>query len=85
MNEDLTITDELVEDIPVLLAQMERMGVQPTLDQCFPTHGNWHGMSLGWTSAIWLTHILSLGDHRLNQVEDWAGKRLETLEGCTDG
>jgi len=82
MNKNLTITNELVEDIPVLLAQMERMGIQPTLDEYFPTHGNWKGISLGWTSAIWLTHILSQGDHRLNHVEGWAEKRLETLGGC---
>ncbi len=36
MNKNLTITNELVEDIPVLLAQMERMGIQPTLDEYFP-------------------------------------------------
>jgi hypothetical protein len=70
VNEDLTITNELVEDIPVLWAQMERMGIQPTLDQYFPTHGKWHGISLGWTSAIWLTHILSVGDHRLTQAQE---------------
>ncbi|MFW0860083.1 MAG: IS1634 family transposase [Dehalococcoidia bacterium] len=82
MNKNLTITNELVEDIPLLLAEMERMGIQPTLDEYFPTHGNWRGISLGWTSAVWLSHILSQGDHRLNQVQDWADKRLETLEGC---
>ena len=83
MNENFTITSELVEDIPVLLAQMERMGIQPMLDEYFPTHGNWRGISLGWTSVVWLSHILSEGDHRLNQVQDWAEKRLETLSGCT--
>jgi len=83
MEKKLTITNERVDDIPLLLAQMERMGIQPMLDECFPTHGNWHGISLGWTSVIWLSHILSLGDHRLNHVQDWAVKHLETLRGCT--
>lgn len=83
MDKKLTITNERVDDIPLLLAQMERMGIQPMLDECFPTHGNWHGISLGWTSVIWLSHILSLGDHRLNHVQDWAVKHLETLRGCT--
>jgi transposase len=34
-------------------------------------------------TVIWLTHILSQADHRLNQVEPWAEKRFHTLRGCT--
>jgi transposase len=83
MNETLTILSERVDDIPLLLAHMARMGVQPLLDTHFPTHGNWQGLSLGWVTVIWLTHILSQADHRLNHVEPWAEKRLHTLRGCT--
>ena len=83
MNEILTILSERVDDIPLLLAQVARMGVQPLLDAHFPTHGNWHGLSLGWVTVIWLTHILSQADHRLNHVEPWVEKRLHTLRGCT--
>ena len=32
---------------------------------------------------VWLTHILSEGDHRLNHVEAWAEKRQHTLEIST--
>jgi transposase len=84
MNETLTILSERVDDIPLLLAQVARMGVQPLLDTHFPTHGNWQGLSLGWVTVIWLTHILSQADHRLNHVEPWAEKRLHTLRGCID-
>jgi len=83
MTEKLTITNERVDDIPLLLAQMQRMGLQPLLDKHFPTHGNWLGLSLGWVTVIWLTHILSLGDHRLSHVEKWAGRRLHTLSSGT--
>jgi transposase len=83
MNETLTILSERVDDIPLLLAQMARMGVQPLLDTHFPTHGNWQGLSLGWVTVIWLAHILSQADHRLSHVEPWAEKRLHTLRGCT--
>ena len=34
-------------------------------------------------TVIWLTHILSQADHRLNHVEPWAEQRLHTLRGCT--
>jgi transposase len=83
MTEKLTIMSERVDDIPLLLAQLERMGVQPLLDEHFPTHGNWMGLSLGWVGVLWLTHILSQADHRLNHVEPWAEQRLHTLRGCT--
>jgi len=74
------ITNERVDDIPLLLAQIERMGIKELIDKHFPTHGNWQGESLGSVVAIWLTHILSQADHRLNQVQGWAFKRLETLK-----
>src|SRR6266550_1748723 len=83
MTETLTIRSERVDDIPLLLAQLDRMGVQPLLDEQFPTHGNWVGLSLGWVTVIWLTHILSEANHRLNHVEPWAEQRLQTLHGCT--
>jgi transposase len=59
------------------------MGVKPRLDKHFPTHGNWVGLSLGWVTVVWLTHILSEADHRLNHVEPWAQQRLHTLRECT--
>ena len=83
MAETLTIVNERVDDIPVLLAHLARLGLQPLLDEHFPTHGNWVGLSLGWVSVLWLTHILSEGDHRLNHVAPWAKQRLHTLQGCT--
>src|SRR5919109_5166703 len=83
MAETLNITTERVDDLPLLLAQLERMGVRPLLDEHFPTHGNWVGLSLGWVTVIWLTHILSEANHRLNHVEPWAEQRLHTLRRCT--
>ena len=41
MAETLTIVSERVDDIPVLLAHLDRMGLQPLLDEHFPTHGKW--------------------------------------------
>jgi transposase len=83
MAETLTIISERVDDLPVLLAQLDRLGVRPLLDEYFPTHGNWGGLSLGWVSVLWLTYILSEGDHRLNHVAPWAKQRLHTLRECT--
>jgi transposase len=84
MNETLTIKTERVDDIPLLLAQMRRMGLARLLDAHFPTHGNREGLSLGTLTTIWLTHLLSQADHRINRVQPWAERRLETLRGCSD-
>src|SRR5437016_10592126 len=84
MKEPLTITTERVDDIPLLLAHMQRMGLARLLDAHFPTHGNRQGLSLGMVTSIWLTHVLSQADHRMNRVQPWAERRLETLRGCSD-
>src|SRR2546425_3747426 len=84
MNEIPTIITERVDDIPLLLEQMQRMGLPTLLDTHFPAQGNWTGLSLGWVSTIWLSSILSQGDHRMVHVEPWVAKRLWTL-GTTTG
>jgi transposase len=71
--------NERVDDLPVLMKLLERMRVAEALDQAFPTHGNWHGPSLGSIVVIWLTHILSQANHRLNHVQPWVEGRKETL------
>jgi transposase len=82
MAEELTVTTECVDDIPLLITWMERMGVITLTNEHFPAHGNWQGLDLGRVLVGWLTHILSEADHRLNQVQEWAAGRIETLSGC---
>jgi len=70
---------ERVDDIPLLLAQMHKIGLASLIDKHFPTHGNWQGLSIGQVTTGWLSYILSSGDHCLNHLENWAGKLLVTL------
>jgi hypothetical protein len=83
MAERLSMLSARVGDLPLWLAQRERMGLRSRLDEYFPAHGHGVGLSLGWVAERWLTHILSEADHRLNHVEPWAEQRLHTLRGCT--
>src|SRR5437879_7066712 len=83
MNEIPNIITERVDDIPLLLEQMQRMELPTLIDTHFPAHGNWYGLSLGWVSTIWLSSILSRGDHRLVHVEPWVANRLFTLQTVT--
>ena len=84
MNTQPTIITERVDDIPLLLEQMQQMGLPTLIDHHFPSHGNWRGLSLGWVSTIWLSSILSRGDHRMVHVEPWVSNRLGMLEAATD-
>jgi transposase len=79
MNYEPIIKTERIDDIPLLYSQIERMGIPQLIDQYFPTHGNWQGLSLGGVLAVWLCHILSQHEHRLSYVQPWVGQRLEAL------
>ena len=71
---------ERVDDIPVLLAQVQKMQVPALLDQFFPTHGHWKGeFSFGEVVAVWLTFVASRGDHCLSHVQPWVEEHLDTL------
>ncbi len=46
---------ERIDDIPVLLAHLQKVRVITVLDGFFPTHGHWKGeLSLGEVVAVWL-------------------------------
>ncbi len=78
-----SIRVERLDDIPLLLALLYRMGVATLLDAHYPTHGNWAGeLSFGTVACVWLCYILTTGDHRLCHLEEWAAKHQLTLEGC---
>ena len=76
------ISNERVDDIPLLLSQMQTLGLSELLDEHFAPHGNWQGLSLGKVVSGWLSYIISQGDHRLNQVEDWAESLSISLKAC---
>lgn len=65
--------------MPLLLAHVERLGPVEVLDAHFPAHGNHRGLSLGLICLVWLAHILSRADHRLNRVRSWAEQLQTTL------
>ena len=61
---------ERVDDIPLLLAQMDKMNIAALLNKHFPMHGNWQGLSFGETVVAWLAYILSEGEHRLGHSKE---------------
>lgn len=82
MATNITAVHERVDDIPVIIALLLKMNVAKLIDQHYPTNGNRTGVSLGQMVVIWLTFILSEGDHRLNQVQPWVAEHRVTLSRC---
>ena len=74
------LTHELVNDVPVLMHFLrDVLALDRGLDAIWPRHGNWQGLSPGQVLVTWLTHVLSEGDHRMSQVQDWANTLPHTL------
>ena len=67
MKETLNIETERIDDIPLLISHMQRMKIAEVLDKHIPTHGHRKGLSVGELSLVWLAHILSQADHRMNR------------------
>lgn len=84
MTDGLVGAVERIDDIPLLFAQMNKIHLAKLLDEHFPMHGHWKGLGLGHVVQVWMTYILSKGDHRLNHVEGWAEGLLMTFEKCLE-
>ena len=75
----LTITNEQVNSLPLLLGILIDLGLRDLIDAQVTPHGNWEGASVGTLLSIWLSHILQERDHRLVAVRDWAADRVQTI------
>lgn len=75
----LQIITERVDDVPLLIAQMLRMGIREIIDRHIPRHGNQRELSWGWTTVIWMAHILTEGDHRKVSMSEYAEEMKHTL------
>lgn len=74
---------ERVDNLPVVVETLKRMGVQIIIDACYTPHGNRQGLSVGWVALVFLTYILTEADHKMVSVQDWEAKRHHTLERLT--
>jgi transposase len=79
MTTELTITTERIDDFPLLLATMQRLGLPELLDRHLLRHGLQQGLSWGWITTIWLAHVLSQSDHRKLPVQAWVRQAGETI------
>ncbi|MGR3279448.1 IS1634 family transposase, partial [Acaryochloris marina NIES-2412] len=71
MADQLTVTTERIDDVVLLLHMMMQMGLPEVLNKHLPRHWKQEGLDWGWVIVIWLSYILSEGDHRKVVVRDW--------------
>jgi transposase len=83
MKPEINITTERIDDFPLLLEVMIRLGLPDLIDQHLKRHGLHQGLSWGWIAAIWLAHILTESDHRKLPVQAWVRQAGETIERIT--
>src|ERR1019366_2515700 len=71
---------EIVADLPILWATLQRLDLPATLDRHFPTPLHWKGpLTPGEVLSLWLLFIVSQGDHCLNHVHAWVEDHHGTL------
>jgi transposase len=71
---------EVVADLPVLWATLERLDLPATLDRYFPAPPHWKGpLTPGEVLAVWLLFLVSQGDHCLNHVQPWVAQHQGVL------
>jgi len=80
MTPELDITTERIDDFPLLLETMKRLGLPEIIDRRLKRHGLQQGLSWGWIATIWLAHILTESNHRKLPVQAWVRQAGETIE-----
>jgi len=79
----MNITTERIDDFPLLLEVMQRLGLPGIIDNHLRRHGLQQGLSWGWIATIWLAHILTQSNPRKQPVQSWVRQAQATIERIT--
>ncbi len=79
----MNITTERLDDFPLLLEIMVRLGLPSIMDNHMRRHGLQQGLSWGWIATIWLAHILTQSNPRKQPVQVWTRQARQTIERIT--
>ena len=76
----MNIITERIDDFPLLLQVMQRLGLPAIIDHHLRRHGLQQGLSWGWIATIWLAHILTQSNPRKQPVQSWVRQAQATIE-----
>jgi len=80
--EQLSVRSERVDDVPLVLAFLQRLGLAALLEKTVGTHGNTRHQNVlgnGQAFVVWLTFLLTQSDHRKVTVAEWVARHTRTL------
>ena len=69
MTEIIELIHERVDDIPLLIGLSQRLHLPEIIDKDIGNHGHHQGLSNGQLTTVWLSYILSEGDHTFGQAQ----------------
>ena len=78
--ESLLLRHERVDDIPLLLGFLQKLGLPEFLERHLGSHHLHQGLPNGILATTWIAFILSEADHRKISVQDWARRHHRLLE-----
>src|SRR5258708_4408402 len=76
MAEILSLRDERIDDVPLIIGLAKRLKLAEILNKHLGTHGLQQGLHNGQLAVGWLGYILSQADHRKSAVREWAHAAL---------
>ncbi len=82
--ESLLLRHERIDDIPLLLGFLQKLGLPELLERHLGSHHLHQGLSNGVLATTWIAFILSESDHRKVSVQDWAQRHHQLLERFWD-
>jgi transposase len=74
---------ERVDTIPLIIAILKKMDVQPIIDSIWIHHGNWCGLSYGQLAVLFITYVLHSLTHHFSGMESWVCQHKTVLEKAT--
>ena len=80
MTEELSLTHERIDDIPLLIGLAQKLRLAEVLDRHIGNHGHHRGLSNGTLAMVWLAYILSEQNHKKSLVQEWADDHHHMLE-----
>src|SRR5947207_5736192 len=86
MSAPFSLYHERVDEVPLLIGVMQRLGLPELADRHLGCHGHHQGLSPGTLLMVWLAYVIAHGDHRKAAVQEWAQRYpllLERLLGVT--